>query len=40
MNACDSVAPDLPALITGELDETGRGATRGHLADVPDAGAI
>jgi anti-sigma factor RsiW len=35
VNACDSVAPELPALITGELDETAEAQLESHLASCP-----
>jgi Putative zinc-finger len=35
VNACDSVAPELPALITGELDDTAEAHLESHLASCP-----
>jgi hypothetical protein len=35
VNACDSVAPELPALITGELDESAEANLESHLASCP-----
>ena len=35
MNACDSVAPELPALITGELDAGAEANLESHLASCP-----
>ena len=35
MNACDSVAHDLPGLITGELEDDAEGRLEGHLASCP-----
>ena len=35
MNACDSVAHDLPGLITGELDDDAEGRLEAHLASCP-----
>ena len=35
MSECDSAVPELPALITGELDEAGSAHLEAHLADCP-----
>ena len=35
MNACDLVVPELPALITGELDEADEARLESHLASCP-----
>lgn len=35
MSECDSAVPELPALITGELDEAGGAHLEAHLADCP-----
>jgi len=36
MNACDSVAHDLPGLITGELDSAAEAQLEAHLASCPE----
>jgi len=35
MKQCDSVTPDLPALITGELDESSAASLEAHLGSCP-----